>query len=196
MTTGSARGLAQDLTDIATAAAETIHRTAVQVRRAFEQAAKAIPPELIEGIARLPEAMRGKMAVQRRLLKHGIIPSDIVFEWTDPGIWSPDGVAERYAAKFDELGRADFAEEMRRFAKTSAVGNHDHVVRAVFPAVERIARQHVYVAGTGFNITSLPSVRVAVGYSSARGSAGAMSVSRDLAVTSGNELWLLETEPR
>lgn len=54
------------------------------------------------------------------------------------------------------------ADVMRRLGRVVEIGEHEFSVRAVFPEIERIARDETYDLGVLDGITSLPSLRLAL----------------------------------
>lgn len=110
-----------------------------------------------------PDRIREKVALQRALLRRGLVPSDVVMAWVGRlREINPYEVARKYADTFGERGSVSFAQIMMDLANIAALDHHRYTLGAIFPEVERVARNHIYEKGTRFSITSLPGVRIAV----------------------------------
>lgn len=132
---------------------------------AVEQFRQTVLPSFIDLLEKYPNAMRAKIAMQRRLLRQGIVPSNALIDWDgEPSGASPEWVAEKYAEFFGKRGSPAFAKTMRDIGRVAALGLHQFTLRLIFPEVEAVARAHIYEPGTRFNITSLPSVRLMAGH--------------------------------
>jgi hypothetical protein len=75
---------------------------------------------------------------------------------------SPFDATERYATALEKDELVDAAEIMRRLGRVASVGEHELTVRAIFPEIEKVAREETYEVGVVDGITSLPSLRLAV----------------------------------
>lgn len=146
MNTDLLRALAQDFIETVGVVTAAAHRAVVNVNDFLDRAAKAIPPEIIEGIGRLPEAMRGKMALQRRLLKRGVVPSDAFVEWSGHEEMSAVWVAETYAGKFDKLGHPDFARPWRSSLRSRWISLRAELVGPDYARYMCLACQRIFSA--------------------------------------------------
>lgn len=153
------------ISDIATAAKRAVHGLQI-VAAAISEFIKRLDTPELRAFAKLaheyPERLRDKVRLQRGLLRRGLVPSNVVMAWADGGHdATAHDVALSYAAALRERSAYPFAEVMEALAEFAALGHHRMTLGATFPEVEKIARSHVYEPGTGFKITSLPSVRLA-----------------------------------
>ncbi len=109
-----------------------------------------------------PQALRDKIEIRRRMLRQGLVPSNVVLAWAaKPQLVTPENVAREYAHLFRSRGVEHFALVMESLADVAEVGHHAHSLGAIFPEVERIARNRIYDPRTKFGITGIPSVRLA-----------------------------------
>lgn len=138
----------------ATAVSEFIKRLDTPASRAFAKFAHEYP-----------KGLRDKVRMQRGLLRRGLVPSNAIMAWAvgRQDITARD-VALKYAAMLRKRDGGRFADVMEALAEVAALGHHRMTLGATFPEVERIARNHIYEPGTGFKITSLPSVRLSVSH--------------------------------
>jgi hypothetical protein len=146
------QGAINGLQVVATAVSEFIRRLDTPALRAFAKF-----------VNQYPEGLRDKVRMQRGLLRRGLVPSNVIMALATKQVeLKAHEVALAYAASFRKRGSHRFAEVMETLAEVAALGHHRMTLGATFPEVEGIARSHIYEPGTGFKITSLPSVRLSV----------------------------------
>lgn len=110
-----------------------------------------------------PQRLREKIALRRRLLRRGLVPSNVILRWAGRlREINPQDVAREYANVLRSRGSNQFADVMESLADVAALGHHGHTLSAIFPEVERVSRNHIYEPGTRFGITGIPSARLAV----------------------------------
>lgn len=99
--------------------------------------------------------------IQLRYLRAGLLPSiPLINQWgVDLKEMKPDSVARIYAATFLDEGKDRDGALMSGLAEVAAIGNHIYTLRAIFPEVEKVARERAYAPGSARDITSLPSMR-------------------------------------
>ena len=137
---------------------------AVQFQRFLEE-------DVPRYVARLEELVQAvQIRADKMLLAHsalkqkGYLPSVPLLAVSNRGDveFEPMEVAHLYATALKHSGLSDGAERMERVGKVVAVGEHELSLRAIFPEIERIAREKTYEADVMEGITSLPSLRMAV----------------------------------
>lgn len=130
----------------------------------IEEVSKSLPPNFVELLEGKHGELRQKIKLQRKLLRRGILPSDLVIEIEENGgtFAAPD-LAHRYAEFLRAQELDNFAATMMNIAKVAELGLHESTLRVIFPEIERTARRFIYAPGTTFAITSLPSFRAVVG---------------------------------
>lgn len=106
-----------------------------------------------EMTARIAKAQRG-------LLRIGIIPSHATARIGIQRLAVSD-VAMEYARLSIPLGNPLITSLFQEFASDMP---HKYLVRSVFPEIENLARNHVYDPDVTYEITSLPNLRIAVGF--------------------------------
>ncbi|HZG29205.1 MAG TPA: hypothetical protein VE079_12160 [Ensifer sp.] len=130
----------------------------------IEEVSKSLPPNFVELLEGKHGELRRKIKLQRKLLRRGILPSDVVIEIEENGgTFTAPKLAHSYAEFLRVQELDDFAATMLNIAKVAKLGLHESTLRVIFPEIERTARRFIYAPGTTFEITSLPSFRAVVG---------------------------------
>lgn len=112
-------------------------------------------------IINLAPAMRSYAAIQSRSLRAGYLPSGPIIKHWGLGFTDIDAesLLKVYANQFFHKDNVDGGFMFAQLERVLSACNHTASLRAIFPEIERIARDSVYKEGDAKNITSLPSLR-------------------------------------
>lgn len=129
----------------------------------FKQRFEGFVLKVVEGIVRAQDTAASIGSDHLHIMKAGYIPTMPLSKLRSKTVlFDPSEVAAEYAAILERDGIADVAVIMKRLVPLVAVGDHEFSVRSVFPEIERIAREKAYDVGVTSQITSLPSLRIAL----------------------------------
>lgn len=139
---------------------EVFAAVAIDVRRYVEEDL----PRAVLGIrAALQDGAKTISAAHVLLRRRGYIPTLPLLQVAQRSdVILPEALADTYAEALRRDGLHDIAERMEQIARIAGLGEHELSVRAIFPEIERIAREKTYEVGVMDGITSLPSLRTAV----------------------------------